>query len=316
MLYRGPFIVLVGPTAVGKTQLSIELAKEINAEIVSADSVQIYKHLNIGSAKPTSDEQQGVAHHLTDIAEPEESYSVARYQEDARACISDILKRERVPLVVGGTGLYVHALTYDVDFARVSGDEAYRETLKALADEKGSAYLHDMLKSKDQARAEAVHPNDSKRIIRALEILETGEHAGGKPYDFRRPLQGADILMLGITRDRAELYARIDRRVDIMIESGLVDEVEGILKAGYSSSLTSLQGLGYKEIAEYLQGACALDTAIERIKRGTRRFAKRQITWFKRDERIRWWDISAYGSQGEVLNNIIDCISKRDYARK
>lgn len=305
-----PFIVLAGPTAVGKTQLSIEIAKEIGAEIVSADSIQIYKHLDIGSAKPTSEEQQGITHHLIDFVELNEEYSVARFQEDARACIAGILERGRVPLVVGGTGLYVHALTYDVDFTRIRGNEAYRRELLALAEEKGSAFLHAMLKSRNVERARAIHENDAKRIIRALEIMETGTDSVNQPYDFRKPLPGADILMLGITRDRAELYHRIDTRVDMMIKAGLVDEVKEILEAGYTPGLTSLQGLGYKEIIEHLQGACTLAEAAENIKRGTRRFAKRQITWFKRDARIRWWDISAYGSQDDVLSNILECISK------
>ncbi|MFZ5975543.1 MAG: tRNA (adenosine(37)-N6)-dimethylallyltransferase MiaA [Bacillota bacterium] len=306
----GPFIVLVGPTAVGKTQLSIELAKEINAEIVSADSIQIYRYLNIGSAKPTPEEQQGVVHHLIDFVELDEDYSVARFQQDASACIAGILERKRVPLVVGGTGLYVHALTYDVDFTRVRGNQAYRDKLQALADEKGSVFLHAMLKSRDAKRAEAIHENDVKRIIRALEIMETSVDTVNESYDFRKPLPGVNVLMLGITRDRAELYERINKRVDIMIESGLVEEVKGILKAGYPPHLTALQGLGYKEIIAYLQGACTLEAATERIKRDTRRFAKRQLTWFRRDARIRWWDISAYGSQDKVLSNIIDCISK------
>ena len=316
MFKKGPFIVLVGPTAVGKTRLSIELAKRIGAEIVSADSIQIYRHLNIGSAKPALEEQQGIDHHLIDFLELDEDYSVARYQQDARACISDILRRGSVPLVVGGTGLYVHALTYDVDFTRVIGDQTYRQTLKALESEKGSIHLHAMLQEKDPDRAKAIHPNDSKRIIRALEIIKAGGQPVARPYNFRRPLSGADILMLGITQERPKLYQSIDRRVDVMIESGLVQEVESILKAGYPPHLTSLQGLGYKEIIEYLQGACSLETAIERIKRDTRRFAKRQLTWFKRDERIRWWDISAYGSFEEVLASIIDCVLEHGFSRK
>lgn len=302
------FIVLAGPTAAGKTSLSIEIAKKIGAEIVSADSVQIYKHLDVGSAKPTHKEQQGIPHHMIDFVELDDNYSAARYQEDARACILDIASRKRVPLVVGGTGLYVHALTYDVDFTGVCEDAAYRKELRALAEEKGRLFLHGMLQNQDPERAGAIHPNNTKRVIRALEIIKTGKKADDRSYDFRRPLPAADILMLGITRDRAALNARIDQRVDDMMEAGLIGEVEEILKAGYSPELPSLQGLGYKEMILHLRGECTLKEAIGRIKQGTRHFAKRQMTWFRRDTRIRWWDISATGSQEVLMANIIDSI--------
>ena len=304
---KGPFVVLTGPTASGKTELSLRIADRIGAEIVSADAIQVYRHLDIGSAKPTMEERQAVRHHMIDVADPDEDYSVARYQAEARECIKEILRREKTPLVVGGTGLYVHALTYDVDFTRVRGNEAYRRELHRLAETKGSAHLHGLLCERDAARAAAIHENDTKRIIRALEILETG---GGRPYDFRKPLTGVDVLMLGLTMDRAKLYARIDRRVDAMIEAGLVSEVEGLLKDGYSPELTSLQGLGYKEVVDYLREVITLEEAAARIKRGTRRFAKRQMTWFKREGRMRWLDVAAYGSLEEAAQSIMDCIVK------
>ncbi len=304
---KGPFVVLTGPTASGKTELSLRIADRIGAEIVSADAIQVYRHLDIGSAKPTMEERQAVRHHMIDVADPDEDYSVARYQANARECIKGILCREKTPLVVGGTGLYVHALTYDVDFTRVRGNEAYRRELHRLAETKGSAHLHGLLCERDAARAAAIHENDTKRIIRALEILETG---GGRPYDFRKPLCGVDVLMLGLTMDRAKLYARIDRRVDAMIEAGLVSEVEGLLKDGYSPELTSLQGLGYKEVVDYLREVITLEEAAARIKRGTRRFAKRQMTWFKREGRMRWLDVAAYGSLEEAAQSIMDCIVK------
>ena len=304
---KGPFVVLTGPTASGKTELSLRIADGIGAEIVSADAIQVYRHLDIGSAKPTMEERQAVRHHMIDVADPDEDYSVARYQAEARECIKEILRREKTPLVVGGTGLYVHALTYDVDFTRVRGNEAYRRELHRLAETKGSAHLHGLLCERDAARAAAIHENDTKRMIRALEILETG---GGRPYDFRKPLCGVDVLMLGLTMDRAKLYARIDRRVDAMIEAGLVSEVEGLLKDGYSPELTSLQGLGYKEVVDYLREVITLEEAAARIKRGTRRFAKRQMTWFKREGRMRWLDVAAYGSLEEAAQSIMDCIVK------
>ncbi|MGI5908380.1 MAG: tRNA (adenosine(37)-N6)-dimethylallyltransferase MiaA [Christensenellales bacterium] len=304
---KGPLVVLTGPTASGKTELSLRIADRIGAEIVSADAIQVYRRLDIGSAKPTMEERQAVRHHMIDVADPDEDYSVARYQANARECIKGILRREKTPLVVGGTGLYVHALTYDVDFTRVRGNEAYRRELHRLAETKGRAHLHGMLRERDASRAAAIHENDTKRIIRALEILETG---GERPYDFRKPLTGMDVMMLGLTMDRAKLYARIDRRVDAMIEAGLVAEVEGLLKDGYSPDLVSLQGLGYKEVADCLRGVTSLEEAAARIKRGTRRFAKRQMTWFKREGRMRWLDIAAYGSLEEAAQSIMDYIVK------
>jgi len=303
-----PFIVLAGPTAVGKTDLSLLIAREIGAEIVSADAIQVYRRLDVGSAKPTAKEQQLVPHHMIDVVNPDDDYSVARYQAAARACIADIQCRGRLPLVVGGTGLYIHALTYDVDFTRVRGNEQIRRELRALAEERGSAYLHEMLKNKDPSRAAAVHPTDTKRIIRALEVFET-QGPGERTYDFRKPLHGVDVLMLGITMERVALYERIDRRVDAMLEAGLIDEVESLLNDGYSPDLTSLQGLGYKEVVEYLQGACTLDEASARIKRGTRRFAKRQMTWFKREPRIRWTDITECGSLEEAAAGITGSVA-------
>ena len=305
----GPFVVLAGPTAAGKTALSLAIAREIDVEIVSADAIQVYRRLDVGSAKPTAKERRLVPHHMIDVIDPDGDYSVARYQANARACIADILRRGRMPLVVGGTGLYVHALTYDVDFTRVRGNEQTRRELRALAEEKGSAYLHEMLKKKDPSRADAVHENDTKRIIRALEVLEV-QGPGERPYDFRKPLHGVNVLMLGITMERAKLYERIGRRVDAMLEAGLVEEVAGILKDGYPPDLTSLQGLGYKEAVDYLRGACTLEEAAERIKRGTRRFAKRQMTWFNREPRMRWLDITAYGSVEAAAPGIIDSIEK------
>lgn len=306
---RGPFVVLVGATATGKTVLSIEIAKALNCEIVSADSVQVYKGLDIGSAKPTVAERQGVPHHMIDCADPRESFTAARYQDGARRRIAGILGRGRLPLVVGGTGLYVHALTYDVDFSRVQGDGQRREKLRALAGEQGTNALYARLKEIAPERARAMHPNNVKRVIRALEIAEAGG-AAMDGYDFRKPLTGLDILMLGLKMDRAALYRRIDARVDAMIKAGLVREVEGLLDSGIDPGLPSMQGLGYKEIANAILGRCTLEQAVADIKRGTRRYAKRQETWFKRDPRIQWREVSPDGSLNGTLPSIIDCVSE------
>ncbi len=305
----GPFVALVGATATGKTALSIEIARALNCEIVSADSVQVYKGLDIGSAKPTVAERQGVPHHMLDCADPRESFTAARYQDGARRCIAGILGRGRLPLVVGGTGLYVHALTYDVDFSRVVGDEGRRQRLRALAEEHGPDVLYARLEEIAPERARAVHPHNVQRVIRALEIAEAGG-AAADGYDFRKPLPGVDILMLGLKMDRAALYRRIDARVDAMIKAGLVQEVQGLLDSGVDSGLPSMQGLGYKEIANAILGRCTLEQAIADIKRGTRRYAKRQETWFKRDPRIEWFEVSPDGSLNGTLSSIIDCVSE------
>jgi len=306
---RGPFVVLVGATATGKTALSIEIAKALNCEIVSADSVQVYKGLDIGSAKPTVAERQGVPHHMIDCADPRKSFTAARYQDGARRCIVGILGRGRLPLVVGGTGLYVHALAYDVDFSRVQGDDQRREKLRALAGEQGADALYARLKEIAPERARTMHPNNVKRVIRALEIAEAGG-AAADGYDFRKPLTGVDMLLLGLKMDRAALYRRIDARVDAMIEAGLVREVEELLDSGIDPGLPSMQGLGYKEIANAILGRCTLEQAIADIKRGTRRYAKRQETWFKRDPRIEWREVSPDGSLNGTLASIIDCVSE------
>lgn len=305
---KGPFVVIVGPTAVGKTKVSIDVAKAMDAEIVSADSMQIYERLNIGSAKPDILEQDGVKHHMLDCIPLDYSYSVAQYQSDARNSINSIIKRGRLPIVAGGTGLYVHALTYDIDFTRVIGDEEYRGQLETIAKEKGNEFLHNMLREKSQDRANDIHPNNVKRVIRALEILNDDSEKSSDKYEFEKPLPDIDFLIIGLNMDRQQLYDRINLRVDIMIENGLIDEVKGILASGYSKDLISLQGIGYKEIIEYLEGVVTLEQAIDNIKKASRRLAKKQITWFKRDKRIKWWDLSNL-YYGRITNEIIDYIN-------
>ena len=292
------FCVITGPTACGKTALSIRLAHALDGEIVSADSVQVYCHLDIGSAKPTPEEREGVPHHLLDCVEVDEPLSAAQYQRLAKCAIAEIQARGKMPIVVGGTGLYINALTTGLNFTGAAPDEAFRALWqKREAEEPGCA--HRELLQCDPVTAKRLHPNDKKRVIRALEVLHlTGRPLSEQAPGFRQDKGSEDIRMIGLTMPRELLYARIDERVDAMIHAGLIEEVQGLL-ARYDRSLPSLQGLGYKEIAAYLAGECTKEEAIAAIKLGTRHFAKRQMTWFKRDARIHWLDVSQLS--GEAL---------------
>ena len=307
-------LVLLGPTAVGKTAVSISLAKRLDAEIVSADSIQVYRGLDIGSAKPSLEEQQGVRHHLLDIADFSEArFSVAEFRRLADQCISDITARHRLPLVVGGTGLYVNALTYPLQFTNVPGDEAIRALLQAEEREKpGSLYRR--LQEIDSATACRLHPNDSKRIVRALEVFKVSGRTLSSYGDdftnksFARPPYRAVIV--GLTMPREALYARIEQRVDEMMRMGLLDETQSMYDAGYADTLPALQGLGYKQLLRHLKGETTLEEAVEEIKRETRRFAKRQFTWFKRDGRIRWFDVGEYPHTDDLINAIAEHFQK------
>ncbi|BDF58335.1 tRNA dimethylallyltransferase [Christensenellaceae bacterium] len=290
--------IILGPTASGKTAVAIELAKKLNGEIVSADSMQIYKGMDIGTAKPSIKERQGIPHHLFDIAEPDEAYSVAMFQQAAKACIEDIIIRGKVPIVAGGTGLYLNALTYDLDFTETSQDSAFREELM----QKDALILHDMLSKQDAQAAMRIHPHDKKRIVRRLEILKN--EGGAKDYVFRRPNEAYQFIMAGLTTDRAVLYERINRRVDGMVEQGLVEEVKALAQT-YTNASTSMQAIGYKELLCYLQGNDTLDDAVEKIKRNSRRYAKRQWIWFKRDDRIVWYDTAAYENNAAAIAQAI-----------
>ncbi len=281
--------VITGPTATGKTALGVALAKEIGGEIVSADSMQIYKYMDIGTAKPTAEETAGVRHHMIDIVPPFESYSVARYVEDAARCVDDILRRGKRPIIVGGTGLYIESLVRGRAFAG-QGDETLRRELSERYDRLGGAALLNELGAFDRKSAEKLHPNDKKRIVRALEIValtgmtitEHDEMSKKQP-----PRYGARILALTYS-DRAQLYRHIDRRVDGMLEKGLVGEVRRLLDMGLGKAHTAMQAIGYKEIAEALMTGGDLETAAEAVKTESRRYAKRQLSWFKRDKSIRW----------------------------
>ena len=284
-------LCVVGPTASGKTDYAVELALKCGGEVVSCDSMQIYKHMDIGTAKPTADEMKGVKHHMIDIIEPNESFSVARFSEMARECIDDILLRGKMPVLCGGTGLYFDSTINNINFIQMDTDEEYRKYLESAAKEFGNEYVYKILKRVDKESAESIHPNNLKRVIRALEIYKT---TGKKKSELDKeqlsePLYEPEIT--GLMRDREVLYDRINKRVDIMMEKGLVEEVSELIKMGIDTEATSMQAIGYKEIIEYLDGKTSLSDAVDKIKRESRRYAKRQLTWFKRNEKIHWINI-------------------------
>jgi len=290
--------LIVGPTASGKTAASIALAQRLNAEIISADSIQVYRGMDIGSAKPTIEERQGIPHHLMDAVDIDSpKFSVAEYRRMAGKAIEDIISRGKYPLVVGGTGLYVNSLIYPLNFTSVPSDEKLRAELTALEQEcRGAAYA--LLQAEDPKAAQRLHPNDVKRVIRALEVVRlTGRPIDDHGGDFANQAQ-ADIpydpTIIGLTMPRELLYERINLRVDTMLEQGLLEEARAIYSAGYDPSLPALQGLGYKQLFKHFAGEYSFNEAIEAIKLETRHFAKRQLTWFKRDKRIIWFDISHY----------------------
>lgn len=300
---KNNLFILIGPTAIGKTQLSIALAKRMNGEIISADSMQIYKYMNIGSAKISYDEMQGVPHYLLDIIYPDEDFTVANFKEMANRYIIDINKYNKLPMVVGGTGLYINSLVYDLKFTKVAPDYNIRNRLENYSNE----YLYKELEKIDKISYEKISINDRKRIIRALEIYEvTGKSMSEYNKDFRKPREDINLVMIGLSMDRSKLYNRINKRVDLMIEDGLIEEVKSLLSMGYTKDLVSMQGIGYKEIISYLHGEITLEESIELIKRGTRNYAKRQFTWFKRDDRIKWIDIDNYSSIEELVEYIVD----------
>ncbi|MCI6691948.1 MULTISPECIES: tRNA (adenosine(37)-N6)-dimethylallyltransferase MiaA [unclassified Clostridium] len=283
---KNKILIIAGPTAVGKTSLSIKLAKELNGEIVSTDSMQIYKYMDIGSAKITKDEMDGVPHHMIDVINPSSSFSVAEYKEIASKCVEDIISRNKLPILVGGTGLYINALTCNMNFTEADSDEEYRKELEKLADENGNEFIHNMLKDIDPTSYKEIHFNNRKRVIRALEVYKltnkpfssfnSGDDFYNGPYDTRYYV---------INMDRTKLYDRINLRVDIMIKNGLIDECIKLKKMGNTSLMQSMQGIGYKEIFYYLDNKISYSEAIEMIKQGSRNYAKRQLTWFRRDPR-------------------------------
>ena len=312
-ILKKPLIILTGPTAVGKTKLSIELAKEVNGEIISADSMQVYKHMDIGSAKIKKEEMCGVPHHLIDVLEPDEEFHVVRFQEMAKQAMEEIYAKGKVPILAGGTGFYIQAVVKDIDFSKETEKSPVREELEKLAEEKGCEYLHERLQQVDPKSAEKIHANNVKRVIRALEYFELT----GKPISLHNEEEAAkespyNVAYFVLNDVRERLYERIDARVDAMLQEGLVEEVSGLAKKGYTKDMVSMQGLGYKEILSYLDGSYTLDEAVYILKRDTRHFAKRQLTWFKREKDVIWVNKQDFHyEENEILNYILENCEKR-----
>jgi len=282
-----PLVIITGPTAVGKTDNSIQLAKVINGEIISADSIQVYKYMDIGSAKITPEEMQGVTHYLIDEFEPDDEFNVTVFKNKAKKYIEDIYAKGKIPIIVGGTGFYIQSVLYDIEFADTDTNHKYRQELENIAKEKGNKYVHDMLNKIDSDSANEIHFNNLKRVIRALEYYkETGEKISKHNQEQRHKSSPYNFVYFVLNDDRDKIYERIDKRVDIMIEKGLVEEVKNLLQRGYIADMVSMQGIGYKEIVEYLNGIFTLDEAIDKIKLNTRHFAKRQLTWFRREKDV------------------------------
>lgn len=302
---KNKLIIIAGPTAVGKTELSINLAKKLNGEIISSDSMQIYKYMNIGSAKISKEEMDGINHHIIDIIDPSIKFSASDFKDLAKKATKDILSKGKQPIIAGGTGLYINALTCNMDFTEAESDEEYRNYLNNLAEEKGNEFIHNLLKDIDNKSFIDIHFNNRKRVIRALEVHKlTGNPFSS--YNVGEDLYNGDydVKYYVLTMDREKLYSRINKRVDIMIENGLIDECIKLKEMGYTSSMQSLQGIGYKEIFYYLEGKISLVEAVELIKKGTRNYAKRQLTWFRRDPRAIFLDKDKY-SDAEILDIIL-----------
>lgn len=308
---KKPLIILAGPTAVGKTKLSIALAKAINGEIISADSMQVYKKMDIGTAKIKQEEMQGVVHYLIDILEPSEDFNVVLFASYAKKAIEECLQKGKIPILVGGTGFYIQAVLYDIDFTENDEDKSYRNNLEQIAKEKGAEYLHELLKEVDEKAAKEIHPNNIKRVIRALEFYEkSGQKISTHNEEQKQKESPYQYAYFVLNDDRKVLYDRINLRVDQMLAEGLVDEVKGLLEAGVSKTAVSMQGLGYKEIASFLTGEYTYEEAIYYLKRDTRHFAKRQLTWFKREPEVVWlnrWE----REEEELLTKMLQIIKEK-----
>ena len=304
-----PLIILTGPTAVGKTDLSIKLSKSLNAEIISADSMQIYKYMDIGSAKVTKEEMDGVVHYMIDEVTPDVPFSVSEFQMRSEKYIEEINKKGKNVLITGGTGLYLNSLIYNMDFAKSDANNEIREKLEKELEENGIDYMHEKLRSLDEDAANRIHKNNTKRVIRAIEVCLSGNKMNDFSKDLRYNEKYKPIIIV-LNRDREVLYQRINKRVDIMLENGLLDEVKKLLEMGYTKDMISMQGIGYKEMIKYLDGEYTYDEAVEIIKRDSRRYAKRQITWFKRYQDAKWFDLDEYQNKEKLEEDIINHIEK------
>lgn len=310
---KKPLIILTGPTAVGKTKMSIALAKAVDGEIISADSMQVYRQMDIGSAKIRPEEMDGIRHYLIDMLEPDEEFHVVRFQEMARAAISEIYEKNKIPILTGGTGFYIQAVLYDIDFTENGEDSSYRKELEMLAAEKGAQFLHEMLRQVDARSAEEIHAHNIKRVIRALEYFhQTGERISDHNIRQREKESPFNFAYFVLNDERQHLYERIDRRVDQMIGEGLVEEVSRLKERGFTRDMVSMQGLGYKEMLDHLDGKCSLAEAVTVIKRDTRHFAKRQITWFKRERDVIWLDkAEAHYDEDVLLKQMLDELKRK-----
>lgn len=303
---KKPLVILTGPTSIGKTSLSIRLAKAIDGEIISADSMQVYKYMDIGTAKISSEEMDGIPHYLISEFEPDEEFNVVKFQKCAKKYIDFIYSKNKIPILVGGTGFYIQAVLYDIDFVENDNDNAYRDELSKLAKEKGPEYLHEQLSKIDPEAAKAIHPNNVKRVIRALEYAkQTGEPISAHNEEQKKKESPYLYKYFVLNKDREKLYRDINRRVDIMIDNGLVNEVKQLMNMGYTKDMISMQGIGYKEIIDYLEGNYSLEEAIDKIKQGTRHYAKRQITWFKREKDVTWVNKDDFDNEDDILNFLI-----------
>ena len=311
---KRPLIILTGPTAVGKTEASIGLAEAVGGEIISADSMQVYRHMDIGSAKIKPEEMGGIPHHLIDVLEPDEDFHAARFQAMAKQAMQRIYSAGHIPIVTGGTGFYIQALLYDIDFSKGGEDSEYRQYLMSVAKEKGSHTLHEMLRQVDPESAASIHENNKKRVIRALEFYrQTGTPISRHNEQERRKASPYRFVYFVLTDERRHLYERIDYRVDKMLKDGLIEEVTWLKEQGYTRDMVSMQGLGYKEILSYLDGEMTLDEAVYTLKRDTRHFAKRQLTWFKRERDVVWIEKDrCHYDEEAVLQAMLDCLKEKE----
>lgn len=304
-------IIIAGPTASGKTKLSVDLAKAINGEIISADSMQIYKGMDIGTAKIRKSEMDGIVHYLVDDIEPDERYTVSDFKTRAEEYIEDIIRRGKVPIIVGGTGLYINSILYELNMKNGETNFEIRNKLEELAKTKGNVFMHEKLKKIDPISSERIHPNNVKRVIRAIEVFETTGKLFSDQYDFRKLNDKYNPIYFCLTMDRKKLYNRINMRIDMMLEEGLIEEVKTLINNGFDIKLPSMQGLGYKEIISYLNDEITLEEAIYLLKRDTRRFAKRQLTWFRREELVNWIDKDKFNDEKEILDYCIEYYNKK-----
>ncbi len=303
---KKPLIILTGPTAVGKTKLSIELAKAVNGQMISADSMQVYRHMDIGTAKIRPEEMQDIPHYLIDVLDPWESFDVVRFQTMAKEALEKIYAAGAIPIVVGGTGFYIQALLYNIDFDENDSETGYRSELQAFAERHGAEALHDRLRQVDEKSADMIHPNNIKRVIRALEFFhQTGTRISEHNETQRQKESPYRFVYFVLDDERERIYRRIDQRIDQMLDQGLVAEVKQLRDMGCTRDMVSMQGLGYKEILAYLDGECTLEEAVYILKRDTRHFAKRQLTWFRREHEVRWIERQEYPDEAAMLQAML-----------